>query len=121
MVDGVTEEARDGVNDVLVVSVTIDDGVSTGVTAVVGTVGVAVDGGTLVMVVGTPVVVETVDTKEVSEVAVVNVTDDATVSVVVTICVDGVTVPVTGGVGVLTTVEDTVNKDVLVLTDYKGR
>ena len=68
-------------------------------------------------VVGISVVVLTVDINVVDEIAVFNVADVAIDGVDVITCVDGVMVPVTGGVSVLTTVEDNVNTVKLVIPD----
>ena len=68
-------------------------------------------------VVGISVVVLTVDINVVDEIAVFNVADVAIDGVDVITCVDGVMVPVTGGVAVLTTVEDNVNTVKLVIPD----
>lgn len=114
-VGGVTDVALDDVNELLVVSVTSDDGVGTCVNEVGVTSVVAVDGGIWVIVVLTPDVVTDVNTKTVEEVAVVTDTGVTIVGVVVRIWVNGVTVPVTGGVGVLTTVDDTVTTEALVV------
>ena len=116
-VGGVTDDSVVKVNVVFVVTWTVDEDVCTEVAEVVVTTGVAVEGGTLVKVVGIAVVVLTVETNVVDEVAVVNVTDVAIDGVDVITCVDGVTVPVTGGVAVLTTVEDNVNTVKLVIPD----
>jgi hypothetical protein len=82
-VGGVTDVALDDVNDVLVVSVTSDDGVGTCVNDVGVNSVVAVDGGTLVIVVLTPDVVIGVDSKTDEEVAVVTDTGVTIVGAVV--------------------------------------
>jgi hypothetical protein len=84
-VGGVTDVALDDVNELLVVSVTSDDGVGTCVNEVGVTSVVAVDGGIWVIVVLTPDVVTDVNTKTVEEVAVVTDTGVTIVGVVVRI------------------------------------
>ena len=116
-VGGVMDDCVVRVNVVFVVTWTIDEDVCTEVGVIVVTTGVAVEGGSLVKVVGISVVVLTVDINVVDEIAVFNVADVAIDGVDVITCVDGVMVPVTGGVSVLTTVEDNVNTVKLVIPD----